>query len=360
MTRSPKNKTSRKSARLRPHSYKKLGLSIAHHHHTGRRLPVNCTSYAALFFLLILTGCVMLFAARVARAVEVVPGSLTLVGEVAGPPPATAAEIITPDPETRLRDPITDIAGSCEAGLLLEVFRNDSFAGSALCAPDGAFSLKVSLTEGANELKVRSLDSKDRYAPDSSVVRVYLVLSTNTVNQQEVSVPIRSTPDTPAFIINTEPVQRGSDLYGGFNLKYEFHGGTSPYALDIDWQDSTPSSLSSLEAEGAYKARHTYQQAGQYLVTINGIDRDGNKAFIQTLAIVQKPDTTAISGGIGSQFGCSQNSHSPGCVLVDPLIELINGLWPALIIATLMTLSFWAGEKIIYNRLNRQKSTPAR
>jgi len=57
------------------------------------------------------------------------------------------------------------------------------------------------------------------------------------------------------------------------------NGGTSPYALSIDWGDGTPSKLMSVTSAGPLSLTHTYQLSGTYTVTVQATDKTGQPAF---------------------------------------------------------------------------------
>lgn len=328
------------------HVSSRFGVRWAHHRHTGNRLPIHCTSYAFLFFLLALTGASILFASMAAKAgpPQSESGQINLGGKVVGAPPSQAAVITNPTNGAKFNKAVITVKGTCQDGLVVEIYRHKIFAGSTICTSQGSFQLKITLIEGANVLLARSKDGENRYAPDSNKVTVYY---------QPVVTSTGDAAGRPPFLIYTEPVQEGIQLSDQLQLKYEIDGGQAPYATSVDWRDNSQDSLYSHKASGDFVAKHRYYKAGQYTVSISGSDQNGNQAFIQTIAVVQGP--SQASGVPVSQAGCTILSTAPGCVLVDPLVELVEAFWPAFILAVLMTLSFWLGERVIYDRFTRIK-----
>lgn len=320
---------------------KRFKLRIALHRHSGRRLPWQHTSYAGLFFLLTLTGASLLLAGRAATASQ---GTIDLNGTVNGPPPTVAAQILHPADGAHVTSSILNVNGTCEEGLLIQVFRNDAFAGSAICSNDATFSLNVTVFSGANQLYAKSSDSLDRYAPNSNAITVYYDRAPSPGASSVGSLPLS---------ILTTPIQQGVSAGQGMTLKYQIAGGALPYALSISWGDSTPDDLTVLNNTGDFSSTHTYKAAGQYSITLNATDKNGQKASIQTIALVNgEPAAGAVTA---SSPGC--NTNQPSCTQSSSLVRLVNRVWPAFVIACLMTFSFWIGERVIIRQNRRPPQT---
>ena len=74
--------------------HNKFGIRIAHHQHSGRRMPLQYTSYTLLFFLIALVSLALLFARTAANAYEQVgQGSIALGGFSKGPPQRTRQKL---------------------------------------------------------------------------------------------------------------------------------------------------------------------------------------------------------------------------------------------------------------------------
>jgi hypothetical protein len=74
-----------------------------------------------------------------------------LQGKVQTPPPKNAASITTPsNGQTFTAMPII-VAGLCTSDLLVKIFSNNVFVGSAICK-NGSYSLQVQLFDGRNDL----------------------------------------------------------------------------------------------------------------------------------------------------------------------------------------------------------------
>ncbi len=323
-------------------THKKLGVSLTHHQHTGNRVPIRYTSYTLLFFLLVLAGSILLLAGHVAKADQTAQGDINLSGKLLGPPPSTAAVITNPSNGQRFSSNIIDVDGSCTAGLIVEIFRNDSFAGSARCQSQGSFHLSISLIPGQNDLKARIRDDASQYGPDSTIVGAfYDVPKTPTA-----AVPQPPLATALPFLIYTQSVQRGTGNGGNLQLKYEINGGKAPYAIAINWGDGTKVDAVVQSGEGDFTLSHKYTSAGQYTLSISGNDAAHNRAYVQSVAAVQGlPVAAAVSG-------CRDFSGIT-CNVSNQLQRLVDELWPAFIVACLMTVSFWLGERVVYGRLRQ-------
>lgn len=345
ITRTKSRKSHKKPAKVIVHS--KFGVRVAHVKHTGRKLGVHYTSYAVVFFLLVLLGATLLFLGQIVRAAQQqAQGDISLSGTSNGPPPSTAAVITSPVTGTHFSQNIIEVKGTCTADLLVEIYRYAIFAGSVYCTSSGTFDLNITLIPGANDLKARIRDGAGQYGPDSNIVTVFY------------DVPKQTVPPTPGaplrtarpFLIYTDPVQRGVANGQILKIKYEINGGKAPYAISVSWGDSSRNDVSSYDNEGDFFATHQYTQGGQYTISISGGDAANNKAFIQSTAVMQGPTRAT-----GSLSACDDPivAASNHCAISTLLQQFISSVWPAFIVASLMTVSFWLGERVIYQRLER-------
>lgn len=322
-------------------------LKLSHRRHTGRRLPIHSTSYAVLFFILLFVGTFLaIFSQQSVVAGPVSDsGDINVTGIVAGDPPTTPAVIVVPVDGTHFTENIITVSGTCESGLLIEIYRNNAFAGSQMCDLAGEFSLKITIIPGQNTLIARSSDFLGRYAPDSNTVNVYY---DPIIPPAPAPVPGGGTV-TPAalpFLIYTQPVQRGLFPDQSMTMAYEVDGGVAPYAISIDWGDGSEPTVVALTKQGDFEQTHIYAKPGQYVVSISGTDSQNNKAFVQTIVIVNGPLET--DNGTVFIFGMSMCEGDSS--IVCRIINSTNLLWPAFLIALIMTISFWAGEQIVLHK----------
>ncbi|MDX2776455.1 PKD domain-containing protein [Streptomyces caniscabiei] len=230
-------------------------------------------------------------------------GDITVDGVVSGPPPATAPTIEEPAPNTTFSTKSATIKGSCIAGLIVKVYRNNFFAGSALCQPDGTYSLSIDLFVGENTLVTRQFDSSGQASPDSNTVAVFYTPQTTPVLPDTSRVPIGPgpalPPDTPAiaqFQLIIDYDYTLQSIYTGtpFYLPVKFTGGTGPYAVNVNWGDGTNDVFSRNDTE-PFTIDHTYQKAGYYTVTIKVSDSKGEQASLQFVLLASgKPDDSLI------------------------------------------------------------------
>jgi hypothetical protein len=167
------------------------------------------------------------------------------------------------------------VSGTCPNGLLIKVYDNNIFAGSAECS-NGSYELKISLFEGANSLVSIDYDALNQAGPNSNTVNI------NYTSAQFTSFGTQMTISSNYSQLGANPTQQ-------LSWPITINGGTGPYALSIDWGDGTPSVLMSVTTAGLQTVTHTYQLAGTYTVTIQGTDKNGQPAFLQIVAVIAGP-----------------------------------------------------------------------
>lgn len=299
----------------------KKWLKIAHHHHSGRLRPHEHTSYLPLGLLLLVVG----FALSAYTAVAQSPGpeatSIGLYGAVAGKPPTTAAVIKSPTTGQRFgTSPIT-VSGTCPKNTLVEIFKSDIFAGSTPCADNGTFSLEVDLLIGQNTLIARVYDDLNQPGPDSNAVIVFYDALPSQAG------PLASLNfGGPQLLLNTDAVFRGTFPKQEMKVPLEILGGTPPYAVNIQWGDST-NTVVSRNDNVSFTTAHIYKKAGTYQVSFQASDAEKRVAFLTVAAIVNgQPDPVAIA---------ATQERSTNTLLA---------LWPLYAASVAVVISFWLGE----------------
>lgn len=241
-------------------------------------------------------------------------GSLGLQAAVKGKPPATAAIITVPgNGQVFTNTPIT-VAGICTSGLLVEIYKNNVFAGSVVCV-NNSFTLQVDLFDGKNDLIARVYDSLNQAGPDSNTVSVTYNTSKPTVG--------------PRITITTAYAKRGA--IPGTTLTYPItiSGGIGPYAVSVDWGDKTSSDLMSKPFPGDITLEHIYKQSGIYNILIKVTDANGNAAFLQVVGIGNGP--------------IQQSDQAAGTNTTVSKTKVV--WWPLLIALALIITSFWLGRR---------------
>lgn len=296
---------------------------LIHHRHTGRVRPHEHTSYFSLTALLLVAGLLLL--TYTASAWER-PGpsaeSVGISGIVPGKPPTSAATILTPTDGQRFSQTPITVAGTCPKDALVEVFKNDIFAGSAICTSEGTFSFQIDLLIGANTLIARVYDALNQQGPDSNKVTVYY----DAIATQ--GAPLTSLNfGGPQLIINTDAVFRGSFPNKEMSIPIDVIGGRAPFAINVQWGDSNNKVISRPD-NSTFRVSHTYQKAGTFQLSIQATDADGRVAFLTVASIVNgqpDPATTAVANA----------KTTTNSLLM---------LWPLYAATFAVVVSFWLGE----------------
>lgn len=264
----------------------------------------------------IVAACAVLsFGGNAAAVVNPQSSSLGLEATVPGAAPTEAATITTPGSgQVFTSIPIT-VAGLCESGLLIKVFSNNVFVGSADCA-NGSYSLKTDLFSGRNDLVARVYDALDQQGPDSNVVSV--------------------TFDDAQFVqfgshvsVSSNYARLGADPGSVLSWPIIISGGRSPYALSVDWGDGNGNDLRTVSFAGEMNITHTYAQAGVYTIVIKVSDANGTSAYLQLVGV----GNGKISGAL--------NGSNQGTTVTKNVV-----LWQPLLIALpLLLLAFWLGQR---------------
>lgn len=309
-------------------------LQLADHEHSGKLRPHRHTSYAGLMFMLVLVGVLLLASSWAASAatpaVNPQPGSIGLSGTVRGPAPSTSATIGSPSNGSHTTTiPIT-VAGTCPINTFVSVTKNGVFGGVTTCQDDGTYSLQVDLFDGANTLVAQVTDALGQTGPDSSAITVYYDAPSLGIGSGQVGKQLFLEVSTT--VLATNPGQ-------AVNRNATIVGGVGPYAVSWEWGDGD-NSLLSQAGDGPVTAAHTYGRAGTYRVILRVTDVQGNSAFIQIVTVVNGP-VDAVGGTHGNGFGAL-----PGVLLTA---------WPLYVLAFLMVLFFWLGERREVHKLRRQQ-----
>lgn len=260
-------------------------------------------------------------------------GSAGLQGRVQTPAPTSAATIATPsNGQSFGRMPVT-VNGLCTSGLLIKIFANNIFIGSALCN-NGSYTLQVDLFDGRNDLVARQFDALDQPGPDSNIVTV----TYNNSAFENLNVPLLSLTSIYA--------RKGANPGDTLLWPITIAGGTPPYAISVDWGDGKGQSLYSQAFAGTFNIDHIYQNAGQYVVIIKATDKNGLTAFLQLVG--------QANGAAAPQDG--QGSTSKGG---NSVVTIVKVLWiPAALLIPLILLSFWLGRRYELSALRKHLEAP--
>ena len=259
-------------------------------------------------------------------------GSVGLEGKISSPPPTQAATISTPrNGQSFSTSPIT-VAGLCKTDLLVKIFSNNVFVGSAICK-GGSYSLKVGLFSGKNDLVARVYDSLDQAGPDSRVVSVTFI-------------DANFAQSGAALTLTSNFARRGANPGTELTWPIVLSGGVGPYAISVDWGDSSGADLQSITFAGNISLKHTYKQAGIYSVIIKATDHNGATAYLQVVAVANGEVAGGISGSSKGSNGGTTVQFSPEWYIFLPIVPLLLA-------------SFWLGSRnelyVIRKRLDRAR-----
>ena len=263
-----------------------------------------------------------------AAATEQRSGAIGIEGTVSGNSPNQAPSITVPkNGQIFTSLPIT-VAGLCPSGLLVEVFKNNVFAGSVQCR-SGSYSLPIDLFSGRNDLIARAYDNLNQASPDSNLVSV-------TFNDT-------TTPGAFRLTITSAYAKRGANPGAVLTWPVIITGGSPPYAITADWGDKSTPDLISRAVPGEISLEHIYKQSGIYKVTFKVTDANGTTAFLQVVGI-----------GNGPTQQSSQKAKPAGAVNVTTS----RAFWILLILLfPLLLAAFWLGKRyqlqLIRDRLRR-------
>ncbi len=293
--------------------------------HSGRHLPHGHTSYAGLAFLLLLVG-VLLAGLSLPVSADGHPkvkenpikGSFGVEATVAGPAPTRGAQIFSPRSGSQISASPVTVSGSCPQNLIVSIFKNDVFAGSAACTDEGAFTLPVDLFDGQNTLVARVEDALGQRGPDSSPVTVtYLSPSFRAGAAGNFG---------KQLFLQAPYATQGARVGEKVTWRFSIVGGTPPFALSWDWGDGK-TDLEVVQGEGLVSRSHIYDRPGNYRVVLRATDASGNSAIIQVV--------TVVAGEPIAGTGASSKGIGPGILLA----------WPIYGFASLLVFCFWLGER---------------
>jgi hypothetical protein len=252
-------------------------------------------------------------------------GSVGLEGFIPSDPPGTPPTISIPgNGQTFTQLPIT-VSGLCAGDLLVKVFKNNVFAGSAQCR-NGSYSLIIDLFSGQNELVARQYDALDQVSPDSNKPIVTFNAGTP------------ATASRPTLTSNF--AKRGVNPDQQLVWPVILSGGAGPYAASVEWGDGTTPDLFSLGFPGPFDIKHVYKTPGVYNIIVKVTDSNGASAYLQLVGVANGPL---------SQDQQDDSEGGPGAGKQTVI------LWqPAAVMFPLLISSFWLGRKYELNYIKKK------
>ncbi len=258
-------------------------------------------------------------------------GSVGIEGVIPATPPTQAPTINIPTNGQGFSSLPINVSGLCKTDLLVQVFKNNVFAGSAVCT-GGSYSMQIDLFDGKNDLVARQYDALNQSSPDSNLVSV--TFSTGFA------------ASGPRLSLTTLYAKRGADPGSVLTWPITLSGGKGPYAISIDWGDNSKTDLISRAEPGNLDLEHTYNKSGIYNIIIKATDSTGQSAFLQVVGVANGPI---------QQSNASGNTVAAGTPQIPIFFWIILGLLFPILLST-----FWLGKKHqlqkIRDNLRRGKS----
>jgi hypothetical protein len=276
-------------------------------------------------------------------------GSVGVSGIVNAPAPTNAPIISQPaNGASFTKVPIT-VNGICDSDLLVKIFKNGVFAGSAQCS-SGSFSLLLDLFNGRNDITAKQYDLLDQESPTSAIVSV-------TYNDN-----IQNSTSTDRVVLTTNFAKKGADPDQKLIWPFALSGGTGPYAVTVEWGDGD-NDLYSIVTPGEFSIDHKYKNPGSYTVVVKAVDVNGKTALIQVVAISNGAlaqdninGQTSTGGTVTGKKTSSGSGSGGGSGNSD-----VNGqpktriLWqPAAIMIPFVISTFWLGKRYAIHRLRKK------
>lgn len=298
-------------------------LKISPHHHSGKLRPHEHTSYIPLGILLLVVGLALSAYTTYAASPDPQAGSVGLTGTVPSKPPTIAATIDSPTDQKHFSTSPVSIGGTCPADTLVEIFKNDIFAGSTPCKANGTYSLDIDLLIGQNILIARVYDTLNQPGPDSNKVIVFY----DALPDQSSALTSLDFSGTQ-LLLNTNAVYRGIFPEQDLSVPVDIMGGTPPYAVNIQWGDSTNNVLSRKDNSN-FSAIHAYKKPGTYQISLQATDANSRVAFLTVASIVNGQPGVATAGILPANSSTNQ----------------LFILWPVYAGVVAVVVSFWLGER---------------
>lgn len=311
-----------------------MAIKISSFEHSGHLRPHEHTSYSLLAALVLLVGVLLAgmtmssFASANANGplpLPPTPGpqadSVALAGTMPEPAPKTGAVITSPTTGQHFSTSPVNVSGTCPKNTLVEIYKNNIFAGSSPCTSNDTFTVKVDLLYGSNSLTAVDYDVLNQAGPSSAAVDVSYDAQPPTISSLT-NVNFTATQ----LILETDAVYRGTFPGQELNVPITIMGGAGPFAVNIQWGDNTNKVIPASN-NTTINATHVYQKPGTYKITIQGSDSQQHVAFLEIAAVINGQPATGIAS----------TSKSP------PANKFLM-LWPLYACAATLVVSFWLGE----------------
>jgi len=159
--------------------------------------------------------------------------SYDVEASVPGIVPTQAATITAPTSGANLTSKPITVIGTCPKDTYVKLMRNNLSSGIALCSSNGDYSLTTDLSEGVNVLVAKVYSLTDLPGPDSNSVTVNY--APKAVGDDLGSAP--SVSNKSSFRLTTDYKFKAYNIGDLATWQIQISGGTSPYAISVDWGD---------------------------------------------------------------------------------------------------------------------------
>ena len=263
-------------------------------------------------------------------------GAAGLSGTVPVDPPTQGATITLPANGQVFTASQTDVTGICPQGLLVKLFKNDVFAGSATC-DTGSFTITAELFSGQNVLVARVYDALDQPGPDSNKPVVTFDDGSGTGEAID------------RLLLTSNFAKRGANPGATLSWPITLTGGTGPYAISVDWGDGEHTLLSQ-DLAGDFTPTHVYELAGTYRIAVQATDANNLTAFLQLVgvangAVQDNPLARTDTSGSNGDAATIQPSSTTNFKLI---------IWPLYVMIALIITTFWIGRRYEVKKLKKK------
>jgi len=322
---------------------------LAHHRHTGKRLPIHHSSFAVLGLIVLLLGILL-----TSISLNVNAADLAISAKVSAPLPTIPAVMTSPaDQEVFIAIPIV-VNGTCDPDQLVKLYDNGAFSGSVLCSSTGDFTLSTDLDEGSNSLQTKIFNLTDDEGPPSSAITVFfnpphptptptpIPTPTSTSNATPQPTPSKSTSSSVphTLSIGTSSTYVVAQVGEPIEITLEATGGKPPYSVDVDWGDggsNTYTGVTYKKLKISYIYDNLGNNQGKFNIRIKLTDEDGQKSFLQIAAVIREAQVSSIPGSTPISSTTAQR----------PLGSKLTFAWYGYAGLLIALISFWLGSRWI-------------
>jgi len=249
--------------------------------------------------------------------------SVGFQAKIPADPPTVAASITTPSNGQNFTSLPIQVAGVCSGDLLVKLFKNGVFAGSAQCS-NNSYRISTDLFDGKNDLIARVYDALDQAGPDSNTVSVTFTQSGFNTSG-------------PRVALTSSYARRGANPKEQLTWPVVLSGGAAPYAISVDWGDGK-NDLVSRSFVGEFTVSHAYDSPGVYSITFKVTDANGSSAFLQLVGVAN-----------GALSQAEQSAAKDGTSAQKEVIW-----WPLAAAGPFVIASFWLGGQSKLAALRKQ------